>query len=1041
MNKKRISIFLSLFATAVIISVIADCEQNDLTYIKWGDWKVEVNRYGNLKRVFLERGEANIDALEKFNKLSGVKPNIWKVALVIPMDMSAEWKDAEGNVFTTRDTFTQEEVQFIKKEFEYYERLVNVCSGGNLLLDTREIILTEPVKIKHDSDFFFPEPLKEELLKLPDWKPEETDSVVCIFPPGEMPLDALGRSWGDLHGENMAGNANIGFIRQRIKEKTSLAITMQHEWLHQAECVMFNHLGYTGVPTLHEAGQNGYTADDNDYRQWLAWNTDLMYRFYRPKMWQVADMNSRFRVKPHPKFDGGFINEWLLLGAFPNIEGKGLDTPYIIDEGQAKPNEGEKGAGGARWNYASKEDGMFDLTSQLQPNTNVVAYAFSYIYSPKKQEAILWLGSDDRVKVFLNGLEIHKVPFGRGLRPDEDKINVILQKGWNRLMLKLDQGSGGWGFCARFSDLNLEQIPDLKFSARRPQRGITNKADIIEPKWDGKLFSWDEVSDDVFAKTPELTLKMLQKITGNPNLTIKSQPPLLLIHPGVQSQELSRLIYENDPKDTELNNQLNASEEAIAVLRFRAQKANAAFPDGLCDLIFVRADIVEPFMDLFSSKSAVPLRNSLAGFYSINGQTSYVFLSYLGKNLPTREIDLAGVCDSGLRLTSYFDDENVSAGERLNLITVIENESNSPVSDCSIRISLQTGNVFKGHIINYPTGTLMPYEKRRFTTVFGGREPIKSGEGYALIEANGVIAGRRVSLKKPAMSNISEPLELSLAVQGAGIIKRGSKRKIIVTLNNYQKQVIDGQLHINVAGDGKINPLSLPVKLLPLQKNYIAEFVAEFGETAGACEITASFNRKAEGLPAFTVKKIDLHGDSLFTHTFENGLEGWCQQAGAFSIEQVSNDKAIEGKSAIVKDGGGCRYGSVLIFGPGKNKTWDKSYSSDEYPLIEFDIATESTANSGIIVTANGKQYVLLLTGKFVERWGDRKEIGKIEIVPDGKPAHVVFNLDEALDNAVGTGAHNIEQIWFGDTRSHWSNQWIGNDENYYVFDNFKVKK
>ena len=35
---------------------------------------------------------------------------------------------------------------------------------------------------------------------------------------------------------------------------------------------------------------------------------------------------------------------------------------------------------------------------------------------------------------------------------DSDKVDVRLRKGENKLLVKICQGTGGWGFCVRVAD-------------------------------------------------------------------------------------------------------------------------------------------------------------------------------------------------------------------------------------------------------------------------------------------------------------------------------------------------------------------------------------------------------------------------------------------------------------------------------------------------------------------------------------------------------------------------------------------------------------
>jgi len=63
--------------------------------------------------------------------------------------------------------------------------------------------------------------------------------------------------------------------------------------------------------------------------------------------------------------------------------------------------------------------------------------------------ALLEIGSDDGVKVWLNDQLVHSNNVARPLQPGSDKAQVTLRQGWNRLLLKITQNNQGWEFCAR----------------------------------------------------------------------------------------------------------------------------------------------------------------------------------------------------------------------------------------------------------------------------------------------------------------------------------------------------------------------------------------------------------------------------------------------------------------------------------------------------------------------------------------------------------------------------------------------------------------
>lgn len=153
-----------------------------------------------------------------------------------------------------------------------------------------------------------------------------------------------------------------------------------------------------------------------------------------------------------------FIPEWYLAGPFPNprdarLNRLGLDIPYPPEKG-VDLGATYKGVNdqNVRWALTSTPArGRMDLY-QFDPYEMVVVYALTYLYSPREQTLPLLLGSDDGVKVFLNGREIHRFLAVRVAAPDQDRIPLPLKKGWNALMLKIENNYGGYNFYARVID-------------------------------------------------------------------------------------------------------------------------------------------------------------------------------------------------------------------------------------------------------------------------------------------------------------------------------------------------------------------------------------------------------------------------------------------------------------------------------------------------------------------------------------------------------------------------------------------------------------
>lgn len=109
---------------------------------------------------------------------------------------------------------------------------------------------------------------------------------------------------------------------------------------------------------------------------------------------------------------------------------------------------------------------LLDLL-KLYGGEQCVAYLRTGVYSETEQPAVLELGSDDGVKVWLNGKQVYANNIARPLTPGSDKANVTLRAGWNPLLLKLTQNNQGWECCARFVKPDGSRLSGLRADASR----------------------------------------------------------------------------------------------------------------------------------------------------------------------------------------------------------------------------------------------------------------------------------------------------------------------------------------------------------------------------------------------------------------------------------------------------------------------------------------------------------------------------------------------------------------------------------------------
>ena len=163
-------------------------------------------------------------------------------------------------------------------------------------------------------------------------------------------------------------------------------------------------------------------------------------------------------VTYHELVPGQLMQTWLLLEPI-RIEVRG-DTLFPSEETQKIEFNADQidvtrfepritiGQHTYTWSLLQNDLGIIDLT-QVDENWYLITYAWAQIEMPEEKQAVLGIGSDDAVKVWLNGELIHENRISRGVNYDNDRVPVTFKKGLNQLVLKIQNAGGSWGFCCR----------------------------------------------------------------------------------------------------------------------------------------------------------------------------------------------------------------------------------------------------------------------------------------------------------------------------------------------------------------------------------------------------------------------------------------------------------------------------------------------------------------------------------------------------------------------------------------------------------------
>ena len=156
-----------------------------------------------------------------------------------------------------------------------------------------------------------------------------------------------------------------------------------------------------------------------------------------------------------------FVRRWLVIGPFKLGEERGEAPPEGFlrsypPEKKIDLRHAVKGlAGKCRWKpVEAAPNGYVDLLRALHYFDPAVAYAATFVYSPVPRDVTVGLGSNDGARMWVNEELVFSRHVPRSASPDQDILRVHFRKGWNRILVKVENFGGGWGLYLRVPDLS-----------------------------------------------------------------------------------------------------------------------------------------------------------------------------------------------------------------------------------------------------------------------------------------------------------------------------------------------------------------------------------------------------------------------------------------------------------------------------------------------------------------------------------------------------------------------------------------------------------
>jgi hypothetical protein len=181
--------------------------------------------------------------------------------------------------------------------------------------------------------------------------------------------------------------------------------------------------------------------------------------------------------------------------------------------------EAEYEAGELKWSErADYHDGrVHPLTGDY-----VATYLYRTVEAEEAGPVEFYFGSDDGIKVWLNGQSIHENKIGRSALPDQDRVRATLRTGTNQLLVKIANGGGKSGFFFR---ARLGKLPAALLAAAKtpPAERTAEQREQISSYFRTITPLLKEVHDEIFRVETEI--RKIRDLARAPTVPIMRELP------------------------------------------------------------------------------------------------------------------------------------------------------------------------------------------------------------------------------------------------------------------------------------------------------------------------------------------------------------------------------------------------------------------------------------------------------------------------------------------------------------------------------------
>lgn len=247
----------------------------------------------------------------------------------------------------------------------------------------------------------------------------------------------------------------------------------------------------------------------------------------------AAHSIGKFRLSQSPSRDitkwiKPELGTWHYLGPIKLEQGKSnsyLDTVLPPEEGYDPVRT--YGDGSLKW--IDKPDWTDDQVIRFETRDQSVSYLHRTVNVAVSTAVTFSLGSNDAIKVWVDGQERFANNIGRTVAPNQDKVSVFLEEGQHDLLIKIANYGGETGYYFRAVDdegqgvlsmMALLSTPTAERSAENQQR-LTTLFRERDAEWRGKKIEAANTRNELSVLRKSIVTTMVMEEMPTPRDTYK----------------------------------------------------------------------------------------------------------------------------------------------------------------------------------------------------------------------------------------------------------------------------------------------------------------------------------------------------------------------------------------------------------------------------------------------------------------------------------------------------------------------------------------